>query len=89
MEVNVKLYKKEGTYFSKSKNKDVPYINFYLSINGNNIPVEVKYFPNEKFDGRDPGYSGRVAVMSTFAVPYPESENSDSSLSEAPVASEK
>ena len=69
MEVKLELYKHEGTYFSESKNKDVPYTNFFLSINGNRIPIEVKYFKQEQFGGRDPGYAGRMSVMSTFATP--------------------
>ena len=73
--VEIKLYKKEGTYFNQNKQKDVPYTNFYISINGNNIPVEVKYFPNDKFEGRDPGYQGRVAVLSLLAQPLPEKDS--------------
>lgn len=75
--VEIKLYKKEGTYFSQDKQKDVPFTNFYLSINGNNIPIEVKYFPNAKFNDRDPGYAGRMAVMSTFAEFFPEKEETE------------
>lgn len=77
MAVEIKLYKKEGTYFSQDKQKDVPYTNFYLSINGNNIPIEVKYFKNPKFNDRDPGYSGRMAVMSTFAEFFPEKDEAE------------
>ena len=65
MNVTVVLFKKEGTYFSKSKNKDVPYTNFFLRVNaGPLIPVEVKYFKNPQFDNRDPGYQGRVCKHS-------------------------
>ena len=76
MEMSIKLYKKEGTYFDKEAQKDKPYTNYYVSCNGNMIPVQVKYFPNDKFGGRDPGYSARVAVMSAFAEPLPEQEKS-------------
>ena len=62
--MSIKLYKKEGTYFDKEAKKDKPYTNYYVSCNGNMIPVQVKYFPNDNFGGRDPGYSARVAVMS-------------------------
>ena len=81
--VEVKLYKKEVTYYSEDKQKDVPFTNFYLSINGNNIPIEVKYFPNKQFNDRDPGYSGRMAVMSTFAEPFPEKAENEGPTSEA------
>ena len=76
----IKLYKKEGTYFDKEAKKDKPFINFYVGCNDSLIPVQVKYFPNDKFDGRDPGYSARMAVMSAFAEPLPElpkKENAD------------
>ena len=79
MEVKVKLYKREGTYFSQKDQKDKPFTNFYVSINDNMIPVEVKYFPNPQFDNRDPGYSSRVAVLSTFAELLPEKEKKEES----------
>ena len=72
--VEIKLYKKEGTYFSKEKNKDVPFTNYYLKVGDELIPVEVKYFSNPSFDGRDPGYSARRAVLSAFAEILPERE---------------
>ena len=74
--MSIKLYKKEGTYFDKEAKKDKPYTNYYVSCNGNMIPVQVKYFPNDNFGGRDPGYSARVAVMSAFAEPLPDLEKS-------------
>ena len=74
MEISIKLYKKEGTYFDKEAKKDKPFTNYYIGCNGNLIPVQVKYFPNDNFGGRDPGYSARVAVMSAFAEPLPEQE---------------
>ena len=74
MEINIKLYKKEGTYFDKSAQKDKPYTNYYVGCNGNLIPVQIRYFPDERFGGRDPGYSARAAVLSAFAEPLPEQE---------------
>lgn len=73
----VKLYKKNGTYFSKEKNKDVPFTNFYVQCNDQMIPVEVKYFPNPKTDNRDLGYQGRFAVLSAFAELFPEKEKTE------------
>ena len=90
MEVTVKLYKREGTYFSQKDQKDKPFTNFYVSINDNMIPVEVKYFPNPQFNDRDPGYASRVAVLSTFAELLPEKEKTEKtatqSMPTAPVA---
>ena len=70
--MEIKLMKREGTYFSKTKNKDVPYTNFYIKCNDTLVPVEVKYFPNEAFEGRDPGYASRMMLLSTLAEPLPE-----------------
>ncbi|MBO5907499.1 MAG: hypothetical protein J6Q85_05070 [Clostridia bacterium] len=70
--MEVKLYKKEGTYFSEKDQKDKHYTNFYVACNDNLIPVEVKYFPNKDLNDRDPGYSSRFAVLSAFAEPLPE-----------------
>ena len=77
MEIKVKIYKKEGTYFSTKDNKDKHYTNFYIACNDDLIPVEVKYFPNPAFNDRDPGYSARFAVLSAFAEPLPEKEKKD------------
>ena len=72
MEAKLKLYKKEGTYFSEKDQKDKPFTNFYVACNDEIIPVEVKYFPNSKLDNRDPGYSARFAVLKAFAETLPE-----------------
>lgn len=73
MNVSVKIYKKEGTYTDKN-GKEKQFTNFYLQCNDKIIPIEVKYFPNEKFEGRDPGYQGRVAVLSLLAETMPEKD---------------
>lgn len=73
MNVDVKIYKKEGTYKDKDGN-DKRFINFYISAKDKLIPIEVKYFPNPKFDNRDPGYQGRVSVIELLADPLPEKE---------------
>ena len=73
MNVDVKIYKKEGTYTDKN-GKEKLFVNFYLQANDKMIPIEVKYFANDKFEGRDPGYQGRVAVLSMLAQPFPEKE---------------
>ena len=69
-----RLYKKTGTYFSKEKNKDVPFTNFYIKANDEFIPIEVKYFPNPKTDNRDLGYGKRMAILSFIAEILPEKE---------------
>lgn len=77
--MEVKLFKKTGTYFSEKDKKDKPFTNFYIQCNDELIPVEVKYFPNPKTDNRDPGYQGRFAVLSAFAELLPEREKNEAS----------
>ena len=73
MTVEIKLYKKEGTYTDKN-GKERRYINFYINAKDKLIPIEVKYFPNENLDGRDPGYQGRISVLELLAEFLPEKE---------------
>ena len=84
--MEVKLYKKDGTYFSERDKKDKPYTNFYIGCNDELIPVEVKYFPNPKLDNRDPGYSARFAVLRAFAAPLPEKEKKEEKVTSMPTA---
>lgn len=74
---DVKLYKKEGTYFNKEKQKDVPYTNFYVQCGSELIAVQPCYFPNDKCEGRDPGFLGRKSVLSAFAEPLPEKDEAN------------
>lgn len=75
----VKLFKKTGTYVSKEDKKEKRYSNFYVQCGDKMIPVEVSYFPSDKFDGRDPNYNGRKQVLEAFAELLPESEDSNKS----------
>lgn len=69
MNVSVVLFKKEGTYYSETKKKDVPFTNFFLRVNtGPLVPIEVKYFKNPKLDNRDPGFQARVSTLSALAL---------------------
>ena len=98
MEIAIKLYKREGTYYSAEKKKDVPYTNFYLSLNGQMIAIDIKYFKNPKLDNRDPSYAGKFAQMSMVAELLPPAENkgessnvpapSDADAPDAPGADE-
>ena len=84
MNVSVVLFKKEGTYFSKTKNKDVPYTNFFLRVNaGSLIPIEVKYFKKPQLDNRDPGFQGRVSTLSALAFLLRNSRSEDGALLQA------
>ena len=70
MNVEIKLFKRTGTY--EKYGKDKQFTNYYLGLNDQLIPIEVKYFPNDKFGGRDPGYQGRVAALNLVAELLPE-----------------
>lgn len=76
----VLLFKQCSTYFSQEKNRDIPYCNFFIRINDKLIPIEVKYFPNPKFDNRDPAFSNRKFLLEAVAEllpPRTESSTSD------------
>ena len=79
MNVEVKLYKKEGKYKDKNGN-DKRFVNFYISAKDKLIPIEIKYFPQDKFDGRDPSYQGRLSVVEMLADTLPEKEESKASV---------
>ena len=70
MQIEIKLCKRTGTY--KKDGQDKQFTNYYLQLNDQLIPIEVKYFPNDKFGGRDPGYQGRVAALNLVAELLPD-----------------
>ncbi len=70
--VEVKIKKREVTYQKDGVDKRAT--NFFLQLNDQLIPIEVKYFPQDKFNGRDPGYQGRVAALSLVAEFLPEKD---------------
>lgn len=72
MEVTMKLFMRKGKVFSETKQKDVYFTDFFLQLNGELIPIEVKYFKNPKLEGRDPGYQGRVAKLELVAELLPD-----------------
>ena len=72
--MTVQLFKKNGTYTDK-EGKEKRFTNFYVQCGDQMIDVEPKYFPNPKFDDRDPSFAGRKAVLEAFATPLPEKED--------------
>ena len=68
--VEIKVLKQSGFYKKEGKKKQ--YTNYYLQLNNERIPIEVKYFAQDKFGGRDPGYQGRVAALSLIAEALPD-----------------
>ena len=82
--MQVQLFKKVGTYTDKKDGKEKRFTNFYVKCGDALIPVEVCYFPNDKFDGRDPQYSGRKDVLSAFAAMLPDKPDNGDSKSQRP-----
>lgn len=87
MTVEIKVFKRKGKYYSENKKKDVYFTDFFIELNGELIPIEVKYFKQDKFEGRDPGYAGRVAKLELVAENLPEKKVTSSAPqpSEAPT----
>ena len=86
--MEVKLFKRTGTYFNPTKKKDIPFVNFYVQCNDTLIPVEVKYFPNSKTDNRDLGYSRRMGMMEACAELLPDKEAASEEETTAPADKE-
>lgn len=85
--MQVQLFKKVGTYIDKKdNNKEKRFVNFYVKCGDALIPVEVPYFPNDKFDGRDPQYSGRKEVLSAFAAILPDKPDKSDNVNSAQAA---
>lgn len=72
--MTVELFKKVGTY-KDQEGKDKRFTNFYVKCGDQMIVVEPKYFPKAEFEGRDPSFAGRKAVLEAFATPLPEKED--------------
>ena len=70
MIVEVKLVKKSTTYTDKDGTKKRG-TNLYLQVGNEYIPIEVVFFPNDKCEGRDPAFSGRMAILSAIAEELP------------------
>ena len=68
--MDVKLYKKEGSYTDKKTGETKKSIRFYLGCGNSLIPIEVTYFENTD-TGRDSQYSGRKEVLKAFAQDLP------------------
>lgn len=70
MTVDVKLVKKRTTYTDKNGEQKRG-TNFYLQVGNEYVPIEVVFFPNDKCEGRDPAFAGRMAVLSAIAEELP------------------
>lgn len=79
----VKLLKQEGTYVN-NEGKEKRYVNFFVECGDSRIPIEVAFFPQDKFDGRDPNYAGRREVLKAFAEKLPEKTKEPQAQVQAP-----
>ena len=84
--MEVKLYKKKGTYIDKQTQKEKTFTNFYVRCGDQLIPVEPVYFPNSKFENRDPSYQGRKAVLEAFAETLPDLKKPEPQAAAIPPA---
>ena len=71
----MKLYKQDGTYKDKQSGEDKRFTRFYLQLGSTMIPIEPCYFPQDRFDGRDPQFAGRKEVLRAFAEPLPPKDS--------------
>ena len=70
MLIEVKLMKKNVTFTDKDGNRKRS-TNLYIQVGNEYIPIEVVFFPNDKCEGRDPAFSGRMAILSAVAEELP------------------
>lgn len=70
MLVDVKLVKKSAS-FKDEAGATKRTTNFYIQIGTTYVPIEVVFFPNDKCEGRDPQFAGRMAVLSAVAEELP------------------
>ena len=69
----VRLFKRARSYKDKD-GKDRVAVNFYLSNEEGKklIPIEVKYFGKDEFDGRDPDYQMKKGFLEGLAETLPD-----------------
>lgn len=70
--MEIKLYRKNGTYTKKDTGEQKPYTNLYVKIGNSLIPINVPYFPNDALNGRDLNYNSRVSIIKAVAEELPE-----------------
>lgn len=68
--MQVQLFKKISLYMDNAGQQRTA-TNFYVQLNDQLIPIEVKYFPGEN-NSPDQNFRGRKMIMSAFADVLPE-----------------
>ena len=82
MIVEVKLVKKSTTYTKQDGSKQRG-TNLYLQVGSEYVPIEVVFFPNDKCEGRDPAFAGRMAILCAVAEELPPKDQKSSESSDA------
>ena len=74
----VQLFKRKKPY-KDADGKEKITTNFYIKCGdeGDLIAIDIHYFQNPLFENRDPGYTGRKAVMEAFATTLVEENASE------------
>ena len=74
----VQLFKRKKKY-KDAAGVDKVATNFFIKCGdeGDLIAVDIHYFPNAQLDNRDPGFTGRKAVMEAFATTLPDLEEKE------------
>lgn len=74
MNIQIRLVKK-SVNFTDEQGVKKRTTNFYIQIGSTYVPIEVVFFPNDKCEGRDPAFAGRMAVLSAIAEELPPKED--------------
>ncbi len=69
MTIEVKLVKRSVTYEKDGKKQRGT--NLYVQVGDEYVPIEVVFFPNDKCEGRDPAFAGRMAILTAVAEELP------------------
>lgn len=71
MTVEVHLVKKNVRYTAQD-GAEKRAVNLYIQVGTVFVPIEVKFFPNDKCEGRDPAFAARVAILTAIAEEIPQ-----------------
>ena len=82
MTVDVKLVKKNVRYTAQDGTEKRT-VNLYIQVGTEYIPIQVTFFPNDKCEGRDPAFAGRMAILQAVAEELPQTRTARDATTEA------